>query len=510
MYTNTILVKQDKTIVASHFRDIYEGEKNADEIQFLFDKSYFDNITNYSLMMHIIFPYQDLLTYTPTTYEIRNIEVEDELYKNKYRAVVPITDDFTMASGEIQIWFTVKNIDNPEIGVTKTDTYSFEILPNRNTSQEQNMFDSIERNEDYSYLVSYSNIDYDFANEYFKTKEAVIPGGCTAIRNHEFFGRDYDWEYSETAEFVVRLNATKDRYASISVCGSLDELTDDFVKSQAYSDAYRVLPFMVTDGMNEKQVAATINVVPNEKGENITKTVPLIDKKESVCALALIRYILDNFDDAYTAAEYIRDYVEIYFTQSLIDMGYKSHWMIADLYQTVSLEVVQDEVKIEIMTKPFMTNFYLWGVDFNPNLKIYTPETQTAHDNAYNTNHVTLHGCGLERYNNIVNIYPSTDTLEEMQDLMIDFHYSNAYKRSTAPFWYTEFVGINGLTVKSSVQDYEEVVPNIINKFNHRSRKKDSPYYGTWHSVHTSVYDLETKSLYLMCQESGEYKEFKL
>lgn len=510
MYTNTILVKQDKTIVASKFRDIYEGENNADEIQFIFDKSYFENITNYSLMMHIIFPYEDQKTGESTTYEIRNIEVDDELYKNKYRAVVSITDDFTACSGEIQIWFTVKNLDIPNVGITKTDTYSFMVLPNRNTSKDKNIFDSIKRNEDYSYLVSYSNLDYDYADTYFKTKEAAIPGGCTSIRDRQFFAKNHDWIYNEVAEFIVRVSAAKNRYASISVCGSLDELTDDFVKSQNYSDAYRVLPFMVTDGMNEKQVAMSINVVPNDKGETITKSVPLIEKKESVCALGLIRYVLDNFDDAYKAAEYIRDYVEVYFTQSLMDMGYKSHWMIADMNNTVSLEIVEDEVKIKVLLEPFMTNFYLDGVTFNGNLKVYTPETQTAHENAFKTNHVTLRGSGLERYNSIIHIHPSTDTLEEMESLMVSLHYSNAYKRTTTPFWYTEFVGINGLTVKSTVQEYEEIVPDFIDKFNHRSRNIDSPYYGTWHSVHSSVYDIETKKLYLMCQESGEYKEFAL
>ena len=259
--------------------------------------------------------------------------------------------------------------------------------------------------------------------------------------------------------------------------------------------------------MNEKQVAMSINVVPNDKGETITKSVPLIEKKESVCALGLIRYVLDNFDDAYKAAEYIRDYVTIYPVKTLEDMNYELHFMIADEKKTYVLEIVDNVVRvIDVTNKPMMTNFYLYGVTFNANGKTYYPAINDATHNAKITNGVTDHGCGLERYAKMVDAYSGLNSLDSMADFMAHgLRYTNAYTGGDAEIgeWCTEFVDGN-LTVESGAADFEAAIAAAKYAYQHRTRNPEEEYFGTWQSTHSVVYDIKNREMNIIVQEDDE------
>ena len=85
------------------------------------------------------------------------------------------------------------------------------------------------------------------------------------------------------------------------VAGGIPELTVDFVASGEYKDVYKALPFLVVDGINEKGLVCNNNVVPTgDKGRN-TGSVPVIEKRDEICQMMLVRYILDNFDNALSA-----------------------------------------------------------------------------------------------------------------------------------------------------------------------------------------------------------------
>lgn len=362
----------------------------------------------------------------------------------------------------------------------------------------------------YLYEAWYRNFDYGYADRYFKDRSIRHNlGGCSSIRNGDFYGRQYDWTYDECAEFIVHTMPTSVHYASIGVCGSMANLTEEFVSSGRYHDDYRILPFMMLDGINECGVTANINVVPTDHGENVT--IPTMYQRDSVCGITIVRYIMDHFESAWRAADYIQKHVSVYFPKTLHDMGYEVHVMIADQKSTYILEFIGNQTKVlTVSTKPYMTNFHLCGTNFNSDGTVLTPAVNTPERNAENVNLITPHGSGLERYNYICEHYSESDTKEGMRDLLNGLMYTKAYGSSAHPadpFWYTEFVGARGLTAGSPASDFEEVVQIANGYFTNRSRKDGGK---TWQTVHSSLYDIPRRELYVISQEDGEELEYSL
>ena len=337
--------------------------------------------------------------------------------------------------------------------------------------------------KDYLYEIYYNNLDYDYALDYFDKVKVEVPiGACSAVRKGDFYGRNFDWIYDECASFIVRVPRIGNRYASMGVSGTESKLTNAIVDSNDYNEAYKILPFKIVDGINEYGVVANSNVVPNDKGINV-ETIPAIEKRDRVCNLMLVRYILDNFQTAQAAVNYIRDYVAVYPVKALEDMHYELHVMVADANNTYVLEIVDNEVIIKDVTeKSYMTNFYLDGVTFNSDGKTYYPAINDAEHNAKITNGVTDNGSGLERYAKIVDAYNSLNDFNSMLNFMSqELKYSKAYTGGDPEGigeWYTEFVG-NGITVASNPEDFTDVLAKSKNAFEHRSRNPQSKYYGT-------------------------------
>lgn len=72
-------------------------------------------------------------------------------------------------------------------------------------AEDNNAYDSITRYRSYLYEVSYSELDYQFAYDYYKgTQYEESVGACTSIRKDNYLGRNYDWLYDDKVEFVVR------------------------------------------------------------------------------------------------------------------------------------------------------------------------------------------------------------------------------------------------------------------------------------------------------------------
>lgn len=395
-----------------------------------------------------------------------------------------------------------KQIDPPE------SVYD-QILEKLNERQIKGYYSAILKLAPYFYDIWYDSIDYDYAKKYFKSTEAeAILGSCTSVRKGSLFGRNYDWLYDKTAEFRVHVPKIGNRYSSIGICGGLTALTDELVLSGSSDYAYRLLPFYMLDGINENGVVASMNVVPLDKGENTS--LPLIEQREEICATMLVRYIVDNFVSAKEAVEYIRDYVSVYFSQKLHYMGYEIHYLVADSEHTYLLEFIENAAVITDMTDgantrlaghPYMTNFYLSDVIPNTDGSVYTPANQTG-GSPIITNHITANGSGLERYNLIANRYDSIETRQDMRDLMDDLMYTRAYPTSpnpADPAWYTEFVGINGLTCASNPDEYAPIVAIAGQYYTDRVRGDNK----TWQTVHSSVYDLSDLTMYVIPQESG-------
>lgn len=361
----------------------------------------------------------------------------------------------------------------------------------------------ITKHSDYLYSLNVSKLNYAFGKKFIEERFKPTFGMCSSVHNGDFYGRNLDWDYNHDAELVIRIPRTATHYASLSVTGANSLFTQEIIKNKKYLEYLDALPFMVVDGINEKGVCVNVNIVHMEKGRTIG-TVPLIQKKDSISTVMLPRYILDNYRTAREAVESIRDYISVYAPKTLWDQNMEPHFMICDKNESYVLEFVNNQVVI--IKSNYLTNFYLHGVEFNEDGKVYTPEIQDSDHNAVDTNHVTPLGMGLERWNLIVDYYESLNSECGMAILMTGIlDYNNSYLL-TENKWYTEFTGPHStglLTTKSSVQDYEPIMSKARELFDNRSRD-DVGDNATWHTAHTSIYNIP--SLMLTIYDSSEDK----
>lgn len=376
---------------------------------------------------------------------------------------------------------------------------------------------SIEKVKDYLYEIYYDSIDYKGAyKHYLSGGDIANVGACSSVRNGQFYGRNLDWLYNEQAEFIVHTKRLAGKYATVGVAGGMSELTDSFVSSGKFSEAYKILPFQLYDGINECSVIANMNVVPLDKGTNIS--IPTVNSLVTVSGQMLVRYIVDHFATAAEAVRFIREHMTVYFSKALHDFGYELHFMVADKTDTFLVEFINNEAVITKMTngsgttlegKEYMTNFFLSDVTFNEDGTVFTPADYGT-GSAGEDNGITPLGSGLERYNYIVENIADANTKAGMRTLMNGLLYSKAYPTSecpASPVWNTEFVGSRSLTVDSPASDFNEVLTIAGNMYTNRTRNGKS---GVWHTVHSAVYDINNMTLNIVVQEDGEELNFAL
>lgn len=146
---NTILVNLDKTLEKTSFRTIYQKESRIDEIQFLIDSKLLgENIQkNYKIILQAILPIEDKEHNSPTTNKMRYMDLEEDLYKNRYRTLLPITTTLTEAIGDVTLWLLIFDMtDTEKIKLLKTSPITINIKPSSSTGSselEDNDFDNI-------------------------------------------------------------------------------------------------------------------------------------------------------------------------------------------------------------------------------------------------------------------------------------------------------------------------------------------------------------------------------
>lgn len=348
--------------------------------------------------------------------------------------------------------------------------------------------------DEYLYQITYSDIDYNYAYDYYKQNSNSIIGGCTSFRLGDYFGRNYDWVYDNSASFVVITPESKYGRKVIGIAGGIKELTNSFVESGQVSELYKLVPFALLDGINDSGLVVSMNVVPTDYGDNVS--IPNARLINSICNLMIPRFILDKFSTAKEAISYLRDYCSIFNSKKLSEIGYEIHFIISDKSDTFVIEIVND--RLNIIKHNIITNFHITDVNFNKDGKVYTPETQSGIYNAFTFNNITKNGCGLERYNLVADLktFGRYDVLELLKNL----RYSNTYKNLN---WFTEFVG-NDLTVNSTARKYIEHIIPILPELEYKSRENSK----LWQTVHTTLYDIPNKSFELRVQENFD-KVFK-
>ena len=346
----------------------------------------------------------------------------------------------------------------------------------------------LEKVSDYLYKIRYNNLDnsvysdIDLLKKFFVKTAAADNGkafACSAVVNGNFYGRNLDLFMGQYPNFVVWVEGNDKRYASLGV-GMIQNVTlAEADRGELSEDMKKLLPFMVLDGINKKGVTCNVNYVPrdvaNDKGTN--------PKAEELPYFTVVRYILDNAESAAHAVELLRG-------RNLVDKPKIStlHWMIADPKESYVVEVVDNELRV-VKNPKAMTNYYL-------SIKDYTP-----------------HACGIERMDIIKKGYDKAASVEGMRRLMQSVQYTQAYKKSTNPFWYSEHYQYDSATgkdynINTPMDEIQPHVDKIAENFSRCTR--DDPD-GFWETVYTSVYDMSKQTVRISLHEDySKYWDFKL
>ncbi|MCQ2351252.1 MAG: hypothetical protein MJ003_04685 [Paludibacteraceae bacterium] len=330
----------------------------------------------------------------------------------------------------------------------------------------------------------HNNIDYDYAKQHFTNElNSHIIGGCSSVRNGNLYGRNLDWYYDNQVDFVVKTNSAKGRYASIGVA-SVTGITDADMLNEYDAEKFKLLPFKMVDGINEKGLICSINVVPSDMG-----TTNQLRGKERMPLSMVVKYILDYHSSARTALEDIRDNFDVF-----ANAGQEVHFMCADPTGTYVLEYADNiGIVIDVSDKPVMTNFHLLNVEYNQ-------------DGTLDWSSIEDHGMGLERYDLICTMLTNGVSVKDFMPNYLK--YSNAYTNENPLCWKTEFTGLTehygDITIHSTDEEFMPVVE--IGRANYANGRNG----GAWHTTHTSVYDMASLKLYVHSQEGNTERIFSL
>lgn len=345
-------------------------------------------------------------------------------------------------------------------------------------------------------LVYYLNLDYNKAKKYFNQVHNVPINSCSSFFKDGLVGRNLDWYYDNSYSFVVRTYNKYSDIHTIGVAGGLNITPEDLPNLP--KDIIDIIPFYLQDGINQYSLYCSMNVVPTDYGTTYS------DDPDAICTLMIPRYVLDHFTSASEATEALKS-MKFYSPKTLNNQGYELHFFIADAAESYVVEVINNEVKVISSNK--LTNFFLYGVDYLPSGKVYTPEDVLNH-NFPSTHGITFRGSGLERYNLMVDELPKVNSKDTAKLLLNKLRFTNTYKSDTNPIWYSEFVNVRpGITVDTppTDTDLKEVLLNAQNLFINRER--DSKL---WQTVHSSVYDLNNLTLNISVQEEDLSYNFNL
>lgn len=366
---------------------------------------------------------------------------------------------------------------------------------------------NMKRISDHLYSIDFSSLNERDGLKY--ASERYDRFACSSVRKGNYYGRNFDWYYDHSMEFVVRVGASASRYASIGVSSLISNLTDESVPRFKYSTDYEAIPYLMLDGINEKGVVANINVVPAGEagtGKITTGTKP---GKKRIPQNYLVRYILDNYATAADAVSAIQNDLDIYAPQ-LPGLHYEIHCMIGDKNSNYIVEFIDNQVKVTTGDRAnIMTNFYIDGTTLTDDDKV-----------DYTT--ITKFGSGYERYNLALSAYEGLNDIDDMKELMRStIKYSNSYTNKskydedfiegdTDNFWYSEFVGDYGdYTIEigqciPGSEDFSEKFSTIVPKVKGMFATKDRDNKNVWITCHSTVYDIEKKIMWVTNQEGDE------
>lgn len=343
-------------------------------------------------------------------------------------------------------------------------------------SKKTYMFKNMRSLLPYLHYVEYNGLSLDHTDEFNKYIEELfgdefvkysdtltLLGGCSSIRNGNFYGRNLDFFYSDTAEFMIRMlpDKSKNRYESLGMAKHPYFTEQDILhyeKTGKYDEELNYLPNLTTDGINENGVVCSINVVASEDCGDISHTNEGKGYEEMMMMYAP-RLVLDHATSAKHALELLQA-KDIVMSEDLLKMtGFAVHnvqMMIADkdeTYIVVPFDGSLRFMRTKQTTQPngnILTNYYLQGEDFISEDEIkasYETEVELKYYKGYHKN-----AMGYERYEILEDWYGDTNSLQGMFRALQDVKSTNIYIDPVEPNWPSE--------------DLDQTVINDETKFN--------------------------------------------
>ena len=342
---------------------------------------------------------------------------------------------------------------------------------------------------------------YSVGDEFMGLKE--WHGVCAGVRNGDFIGRNFDWECSETPEFIVHIPADGNRHASVGICNSnmvKHAPTEDWLSQMLVND----ISNNCFDGINDCGVCAISLVVHYADDTEATLKGTKPGSSFSLHGANVVRYVLDK---ATSAKEAVRLLQEANIYGSLGE--YSFHWMICDEKDNYLVELINSKVvatkaednPIERFRKPVITNFYL----FKDLSKQKVP-------------------CGVERYGILEANYANAGSAKGMFETMEKVRYSRKYdgkdpstlagapdlnwyseylahmpnyKNTTGPLLYNEFPK----TDEDRRRIWRDIMSldierNAISKFENPRMNPMSAW-----TCHTTVYNIKERTMQIVIGE---------
>lgn len=335
---------------------------------------------------------------------------------------------------------------------------------------------------DYLYEVTYDDYDETNMMEYAQymaelfEKAGTPPSACSAVHHGDYFGRNFDYVYSDASSVVVHVPASDKRYASVGVAGSVICWTPEYIEAGMSDEDFALLPFATLDGINEKGVGINSNVAPVYDLEKpTTGTNP---GKMNLPMEFVPRYVLDHAASA-------KEAVDLLSACSLVAMngcpeGFELHWLICDSTESYIVECINNEMKA--VNGDVMTNFYL------------------------TTDSLTPHSMGIERYNVLKENIAEAVSVDGMDSLMQRAQYTKMYDPKTTPRRYSELyleipeLGID-ITIDSPEESKAAILDYVSEMYLSAERMPDN---SIWQTLHSSIYDLKNLTLRIHVQENYE------
>ena len=342
---------------------------------------------------------------------------------------------------------------------------------------------------------TYTELDYEYARNYFAKEYDNYGGKCSAIAKtldsgETIVGRNMDLNISDRCAYVVRTKV-KDCYETLGLVYTFRDVSpryDEAIKDGLNGDFAKVLPFMADDVLNTEGLYVEINMRNGEfwpTGDpkfSCSGTNPESD--ERVYMFELPRYIGEHCATVDEAIEYVKT-LNVYSKD-----GYWNYcFIMADATGHYGLlEFAIDQV-IWHDYQPCQTNFYV------------DKDIQSIEDLR----------CGVGRYDYLMSHIDEVRNEADMFNLMNDVTYYQVYDPSTAKYdVLSEDVGVlpfitydYALENRELILEYMQAYGDQVRSMSREQQQIENTY---WESSFTEVINCNNRTLLVRFFEDNNKK----